>query len=510
RDFEFAGKYNLTILPVVIPKGEDLLHWRPSEAYTGEGVLAHSDFLNGLNVEQAKARLIQELEKTGAGKAETTYRLRDWGISRQRYWGCPIPVIHCESCGIVAVPEKDLPVELPKDVKFDKPGNPLDHHPTWKHVNCPKCAKPARRETDTFDTFFESSWYFARYCSPQAPEGINKAAANYWLPVDQYIGGVEHAILHLLYARFFTRALKACGYVNCDEPFAALLTQGMICHETYKDQKGQWLYPEEVEKNSATQAIKLADKTPVTIGRSEKMSKSKRNVVDPERIIEAYGADAVRLFMLSDTPPERDLDWSDAGIDGAWRYINKLYRLVMDTLSQLPPPHQPAPNALNEKAMELRRTAHKSVKTVEDDYRNFRFNRAVARIRELSNAIGDFSAKDGNDNWALREAIDILVQLIYPVAPHVAEELWQELGHQTCLAKSAWPGFDTTLTIDESVTIAVQINGKLRGTLSLPRDTDEAAAKAAALALPSVARALEGQDVRKVIIVPNRIVNLVV
>ncbi|MBR1945986.1 MAG: class I tRNA ligase family protein, partial [Alphaproteobacteria bacterium] len=434
------------------------------------------------------------------------YRLRDWGISRQRYWGCPIPVIHCEHCGIVPVPEKDLPVMLPQDVTFEASGgNPLERHPTWKHTVCPVCGKPALRETDTFDTFFESSWYFARYASPYETDcGFKKNAANHWLPVDQYIGGIEHAVLHLLYARFFTKALRDCGYLDIDEPFKGLFTQGMVCHETYKDQNGDWLFPTEVEKKPDGTAVKISDGTPVTVGRVEKMSKSKYNLVDPETILSTYGADAARVFMLSDTPPERDLEWTEAGIDGAWRYVNRLWRMALACSAEVSKPEK-----LSAAADKLVRLAHKTVALVTEDLDKLRFNVALARMRELTNAIGELKIADDGDKYAYRFAFETLVRLMSPVAPHIAEEMWHNLGHDTLLTAEKWPEADKALMADDTVTIAVQVMGKMRGTIEIAKDSGDEAVKAAALALPTVQAQLEGKTIRKVIVVKNKIINIV-
>jgi len=437
------------------------------------------------------------------------YRLRDWGVSRQRYWGCPIPIIHCEHCGIVPVPEDQLPVTLPEDVTFDQPGNPLDRHPTWKHVACPSCGGEARRETDTFDTFFESSWYFARFCSPRAKGAFDRAAVDRWLPVDQYVGGIEHAVLHLLYSRFFVRALKRCGYLGIDEPFAGLFTQGMVTHQTYRDAHGAWLYPTEVSRDDQGVWTTLAGGAPVTAGRIEKMSKSKRNTVDPQVIIDTYGADAARLFILSDSPPDRDMEWTEAGIEGAWRYLQQLWRLVTEAPVALPAAGSPPPNGFSPAAEGLRRALHKTIAGVGDDLERFHFNKAVARIRELTNLIGKIDGTGQGEAWALREAFDGVVRLIGPMVPHVGEALWQHLGHEGLLADAPWPKADPALLIDDTATVAVQVNGKLRATILLPRDTDEATAREAALADANVARALEGRTVRKVIVVPNRIVNVV-
>ncbi len=512
RDLDFARKYDLPVRPVVIPDGEDAATFTVGdEAYVGDGRLANSDFLDGMTVPEAKAEATRRLAAKGEGEGEITYRLRDWGVSRQRYWGCPIPIIHCPSCGPVPVPEHDLPVHLPDDVTFDKPGNPLAHHPTWKHVACPTCGGAAERETDTFDTFFESSWYFARYCSPHANVPFERAAADYWLPVDQYVGGIEHAVLHLLYSRFFTRAMKRCGYIGISEPFDGLLTQGMVCHETYRDTHGRWLYPEEIRREQGSVVVKTADGSPVTVGRSEKMSKSKKNVVDPQTIIDAYGADTVRLFIVSDSPPERDLDWSDAGIDGAWRYLGRLWRLVEDAIDVLPPAGAPAPAGIGDGvALAARRVIHKAIRDVTDDIDRLHFNRMVARLRELTNAVSELAGDDDAMRWVRREGIETLVRLAAPTVPHIAEQLWTMLGHGRMLVATPWPEPEADLVVDETVTVAVQVNGKLRGTVALPVDAGQDTAKAAALALPGVETAIAGKPVRKVIVVPNRIVNVVV
>ncbi|NQW08890.1 MAG: leucine--tRNA ligase, partial [Alphaproteobacteria bacterium] len=374
RDLDFARKYGLEVITVVSPEGNEDFPI-DNEAYVDDGILVNSDFLDGLGVEKAKSVAIDRLEAGGAGIKAVNYRLRDWGVSRQRYWGCPIPVVHCPDCGIVPVPEAELPVVLPDDVDLGGAGNPLERHPTWKNVACPTCAKPARRETDTFDTFFESSWYFARFCSPHAEEPLTRDAVDYWLPVDQYIGGIEHAVLHLLYSRFFTRALKKCGYLGIKEPFDGLLTQGMVCHETYKDAAGNWLFPEQVESADG----------PVIVGRSEKMSKSQKNVVDPESIIGSYGADTARLFMLSDSPPERDLDWTDAGIEGAGRYVNRLWRLINQPENEFADIGTEKPDVLSDAALATEKTIHMTIASVSTDLEKFHFNKAVARIRELTN-----------------------------------------------------------------------------------------------------------------------------
>ncbi len=508
RDYDFAKKYNLPITQVI--DGGEI----ETESHTGAGKLINSDFLDGMTIEEAKAEIIKRVESLDTGKATTNYRLRDWGISRQRYWGCPIPIIYCETCGPVPVPAKHLPVELPKDISFDKPGNPLSHHPTWKHTNCPHCNAPAVRETDTFDTFFESSWYQFRYCDPKntdLPTATDKA--DYWLPagggVDQYIGGVEHAVLHLLYARFFTKAMRDCGFVNTSEPFTGLFTQGMVTHETYQDSNGKWLFPSQVDL-SKDQATKLDDGTPVTVGPIIKMSKSKKNVIDPQDIIDTYGADAARLFILSDSPPERDLECTESGIEGAWKYINRLHRLMHDALPTLPPTQTGQPNSFSDTTNNLRAQAHKAIIGVADDIEKFQMNKAVARIRELSNAIQSFKPTNDADQWALREALEILTQIIAPMTPHIAEELWSALGHNNLLTQTPWPTADKNLLIADTIQMAIQVNGKVRGQITIAAKATEDQVRKIALNEPNVIKTIEGKQIRKFIYVPERIVNIVV
>ena len=509
RDLDFARKYGLPVKPVVLPPDADPATFAiADEAYTGPGKAYNSSFLDGMNTQNATKAAIKKIEELGAGKGTVQYRLRDWCVSRQRYWGCPIPIIHCETCGAVPVPDKDLPVQLPDDVSFDKPGNPLDHHPTFKHVNCPQCGKPARRETDTCDTFVDSSWYFARYCSATCEDKpVDPRDVDYWLPVDQYVGGVEHAILHLLYARFFTRAMKATGHVKLDEPFTGLFTQGMICHESYKDENGQWLYPEEVKRNADGSGVHAETGRPVTIGRIEVMSKSKKNVVDPGKIINAYGADTARLFMLSDSPPERDIEWSEAGVEGAWRYVSRLWRQVTEPKIAL---EKTMPATLGEKALALRQTIHRTIVDFTQDIERFHFNRAVARARELSNALDTLDGNSAGEGAVLREGLETLVRLLNPMLPHITEELWQLLSHETMLVETSWPKADPALLVETSVTVAIQVNGKLRATIELPKDTNNKEAETAALAEENVIRAMEGKALKKVIVVPNKIVNIVV
>ncbi|MEE8393019.1 MAG: leucine--tRNA ligase, partial [Rhodospirillales bacterium] len=511
RDLDFAGKYGLDVIPVVAPPEEGESGFViTDEAYVGEGIMINSDFINGMSIGDAKSKIADRLEKAGAGMRAVNFRLRDWGVSRQRYWGCPIPIIHCPDCGAVPVSQSDLPVTLPEDADLECAGNPLEHHPTWKDVDCPTCSKPARRETDTFDTFFESSWYFARFCSPHSENALDRSAIDYWMPVDQYIGGIEHAVLHLLYSRFFMRALKQCGYTDIKEPFSGLLTQGMVCHETYTDMKtGEWVFPQDLQLDDDVLTNSRTGNR-VSAGRSEKMSKSKKNVVDPEAIIDAYGADTARLFMLSDSPPDRDLDWADAGIEGAWRYINRLWRMVTQPLVNFPPANSPRPGRLSPAAAKVNQAIHKTIAWVSEDLDRFHFNKAVARIRELSNLLDGLNAKDDGAPWVGRQGAETITRLIGPMMPHIAEELWRQLGYETMLADMPWPAIDETLLEDENVTIAVQVNGKLRGTVELPKDCDEESARNAALALPNVARTVGDKPVRKVIVVPDRIINVVI
>jgi len=509
RDLDFARKYGLPVIPVVLPRGEDPAQFTIGDtAYVEDGTIFNSGFLDGLSVPDAKRAVGERLEQLGRGERTIAYRLRDWGVSRQRYWGCPIPIIHCAKCGIVPVPEQDLPVTLPRDVSFNEPGNPLDRHPTWKYVTCPTCHGPARRETDTFDTFFESSWYFLRFCSARAPVAFDRAAAEYWMPVDQYIGGVEHAVLHLLYSRFFTRALKRCGYIDLDEPFAGLFTQGMVLHQTYQNSGDEWLFPKEVTEEDGG---RLVDPTgrPVSIGRLEKMSKSKKNVVDLDDVVDTYGADTARFYLLSDSPPERDLEWTATGIEGIWRYVNRLWRLVSEPAAVLPPPGSAMPTHLTPALIDTRRLVHKTIAAVTDDLDKFRFNRAVARIRELTNALEDLPAAEPGAGAVLREGLEAATRLLGPMMPHLAEEMWQTLGHTEMIADTAWPKADPDLARDGQVTIAVQVNGKLRGTVELPRDATAGDVEQAALALPQVAHQLAGRAPKKIVVVPNRIVNLV-
>ena len=517
RDLEFARKYHLDVMPVVLPPGANPAHYTVGkEAYVGTGTAFNSDFLNGLDVDAAKRAAIDRLEQLGIGKGVTNWRLRDWGMSRQRYWGCPIPVIHCDACGVVPVPADQLPVRLPDDVTFDRPGNPLDYHPTWKHVACPSCNAPARRETDTCDTFVDSAWYFARFCSPTADAPMLKDAVDHWMPVDQYIGGIEHAILHLLYARFFTRGMKDTGHISVEEPFAGLFTQGMVNHESYRSADNRWLYPEEVEKRPDGTVVLRETGEPVIVGRVEAMSKSRRNTIDPGAIIARYGADTARWFILSDNPPERDMELTESGAAGAFRFIQRVFRHAeaLDGIRT-----EMMPDGFGPAGRTLRRATHRCIAAVTEALEGFAFNVAVARLYELANAITDAEravAQSGGPEaglaWARREAMEMLARLSSPMMPHLAEEVYARLfpdnGH--LVAELTWPEADPALLVADSVTIAVQVGGKLRGTIEVPPDAAAELVVAAAEADPNVVRALEGKRIVKRVHVPNRIVNFVV
>lgn len=522
RDLDFANKYNLKVTPVVLPAGEDAANFTISKtAFTDDGVLVNSQFLDGLTPEAAFNEVANRLESTDLfgkpqGTRKTQFRLRDWGISRQRYWGCPIPMIHCDTCGTVPVARDQLPVKLPDDVTFDRPGNPLDRHESWRHVNCPKCGEKARRETDTMDTFVDSSWYFARFTAPWENEPTDRKIADSWLPVDQYIGGVEHAILHLLYSRFFTRAMKVAGHLDVEEPFKGLFTQGMVVHETYKH-NGQWVSPADIrieDKNGVRSATMLDSGEPVEIGSIEKMSKSKKNVVDPDDIISSYGADTARWFTLSDSPPERDVVWTEAGAEGAHRFVQRIWRLISDAAENL---KDVAPKAAYEgDAAQISKAAHKTVKAVGDDIEKIVFNRAVARLYELLNVLaGPLQAiangkADDVTKAATREATNMFIAMIAPMMPHLAEQCHAVLNGEGLVATSAWPVVDEALLVENDIVLPVQINGKKRGDLTIARDADQATVQAAVLSLDFVQAALNGNAPKKLVVVPQRIVNVVV
>jgi leucyl-tRNA synthetase len=499
RDLDFARKYDLKVTRVVAEGDDTDPHFVGNVAYTGPGRIVNSHFLDGMSVEDAKAAVIGHAEAESWGKGTTVWRLRDWGVSRQRYWGTPIPFIHCDDCGVVPVPKDQLPVKLPEDVSFDVPGNPLERHPTWKHVNCPSCGKPARRETDTLDTFVDSSWYFIRFASQPDDQPFDRAIAEQWLPVGQYIGGVEHAILHLLYARFWTRALARIGKIGVTEPFKGLFTQGMVTHETYSitdPESGQpvWFNPAEVHRiDDGSMVVTGSGGVKVEVGRVIKMSKSKKNVVDPDEIIDQYGADAVRWFMLSDSPPERDLPWTEAGIEGCWRFINRLWRLVDGIEADAQGEDKP-----------LDRKLHQAIAGIAADIEALGFNKAVAKLHDLANSI-----EKANATASKATAIRTMVRLIAPMAPHIAEEAWTKIGGEGLVADAAWPTVNPALLIEDEVKIAVQVNGKLRDTLVVAKGLDKAALEAVALASDKVVRSLDGATPKKVIVVPDRLVNIV-
>ncbi|MGJ5178017.1 leucine--tRNA ligase [Bradyrhizobium oligotrophicum] len=523
RDLDFVNKYGLGNTPVVCPEGQDPASFVITDtAFDGDGRMINSRFLDGMTIAQAKDEVAKRLESeqrggAAVGERQVNFRLRDWGISRQRYWGCPIPVIHCPTCDVVPVPAQDLPVVLPDDVSFDKPGNALDHHPSWKHVTCPKCGAKATRETDTMDTFVDSSWYFARFTDPwNEASPTTPVVANRMMPVDQYIGGVEHAILHLLYSRFFTRAMKATGHVAMDEPFAGMFTQGMVVHETYQKADGTFVNPAEVKieiGGNGRRAVLTATGEDITIGPIEKMSKSKKNTVDPDDIIESYGADVARWFMLSDSPPDRDVIWSDERVQGAARFVQRLWRLVNESVaaSQDAPSSRPA--TFGPDALALRKAAHGALDKVTGGIERLHFNVCLAHIREFANALADVLARPAKPApdlaWAISEAAGILVQLFSPMMPHLAEECWQVLGRTGLISEASWPQIERDLLVEDSVTLVVQVNGKKRGEVTVTSNAQNPEIESAVLALDAVKLALDGKPVRKVIIVPKRIVNVV-
>ena len=508
RDLDFARVYDLSVKPVVLPKDENPDIFKiADEAWTGDGIMFNSDFLNGLDSVQAKQKAISKLVELNKGKSETVYRLRDWGISRQRYWGCPIPIVHCDSCGVVPVKESDLPITLPQDVKFDKLGNQLEHHPSWKKTKCPNCDKDAVRETDTFDTFFESSWYYARFVDANNKnEAFSKEKVNKWLPVDQYIGGIEHAVLHLLYARFFNRALKKCGYHDISEPFEGLFTQGMVCHETYQNKNGEWVNTNDIIKNG-NKAYHKDTNEEIKVGRSIKMSKSKKNVIDPDDIINTYGADTARLFMISDSPPERDLEWTESGIEGCWRYVSRVWRLVQNNLQKIKDVDENTD--LSDAGIDLEIKVHKTIKLVYDTIEELGFNRAIAHIRSLTNDIEQAKLKD-SDNRILKFALENLIIMLSPITPHLCEELWGVIGNEASILSVSYPDYDESKLSDSKISVGVQVNGKLRGQINISPDVDKDTMTNIALELESVKKIMGENSPKKVIAIPGKIVNIVI
>ncbi|HEX8978085.1 MAG TPA: leucine--tRNA ligase [Parasulfuritortus sp.] len=511
RDFAFAQKYALPIKAVIKPTDGELELPLPA-AYTEHGVLFDSGDFSGRTSEDAIEKIALVLKNLGLGERRTTFRLRDWGISRQRYWGCPIPIIHCPSCGDVPVPEDQLPVVLPEDVKIDV-GSPLKKMPEWSNCACPKCGGKAERETDTMDTFVESSWYYARYACPDLDKGMLDERANYWLPVDQYIGGIEHAILHLLYARFFHKLMRDVGLVNSNEPFANLLTQGMVVAETYyreqPDGKKLWLNPADVETVDGVHLLK-ADGKPVIAGGTEKMSKSKNNGVDPQALIDKYGADTARLFMMFAAPPEQSLEWSDAGVEGAHRFLKRLWKMVYDHIEQ------GAANAysggeLSDALKDFRRQLHQTIQKVTDDIeRRKQFNTAIAANMELMNAMAKLEGEDSLTRSLRQEALEAIVLMLAPIVPHICRVLIKALRPGACLVGAAWPTVDESALVQDEIELVLQVNGKLRGKLKVAAAAAKEAIEAAALASPEVQKHMEGKPAKKVVVVPGRLVNIVV
>ena len=498
RDYDFAKKYNIDIIPVIETK-EKL-------PYIGDGIHINSEFLNGLDTKNAIGRSIEELEKLKIGKETITYRIRDWGVSRQRYWGCPIPIIFCKKCGEVPVSEDDLPINLPEDINFDTKGNPLDAHPTWKHTKCPNCNEPAARETDTFDTFFESSWYFARFTDLNAREAFSKDALNYWMPVDQYIGGVEHAVMHLLYSRFFMRALKSIKMVNFTEPFVSLQTQGMVCHQTFKTKNSnKWVFPSDVSSNK-NEFFHLETNEAVVPGRIEKMSKSKKNVVDPQKIIDSFGADTARFFMLSDSPPDRDMEWSDSGVEGSWRFLNKLWKFVHNL--EVINVKTSLPSKLSNQNKELLTDLNIAIQEITKSIESFTFNIAVASIRTLFNKLSSYKVSTDEDNSILLFVTNKLLIMINPMAPHLAEELWQTLNNEGMICHANWPEVNDVFLEKNNVKIPIQVNGKMRAVIEVPPDLNKEDLEKLALNEKNVLKFLNGSP-KKSIIIPNRIINFV-
>ena len=506
RDFEFAKKYNLNILQVIKNKkiSEDL-----DEAYTGEGELINSDFLNGMSVEEAKKCVIAKLEELELGKKEINYRLRDWGISRQRYWGCPIPIMYREDGEVIPVPDHELPVILPVDIDFTKPGNPLERHPTWKFTTCSETGLKAVRETDTLDTFVDSSWYFMKYCSDDIKSSnFNDEDLNYWMSVDQYVGGVEHAILHLLYSRFFSKALKSSGIGNINEPFKGLFTQGMVCHETFKTKKGEWVLPSNV-KEKDHRFFHYETNEEIIRGPSESMSKSKKNVIDPEAIISMYGADTARWFMLSDSPPGRDINWSESGVRGSWKFINKVWTIINKNKNLFSTEIETSENN-SQKYNDIKKITHKILKDVTISIETFQMNVAVAKIYELTNFISTFEPDNNNDKYALRESLVILIRILEPMIPHIAEECWSIIGGKKLLSDQSWPIFNEKYIQDDMVQIVIQVNGKKRAILEIENDSEQDKVINKLKNIENIQILKDLNDVKKIIFVKNKILNIVI
>ena len=499
RDLDFANKYKLDVIQVIQPdKGEP---FDGINAYVGDGKLINSEFLNGLSIKDAKEKIIKKLEEFKIGKGTINYRLRDWGISRQRYWGCPIPILYREDGEILTVPDDQLPVELPEDIDLSSPGNPLEKHPTWKYTTCPETGMKAIRETDTLDTFVDSAWYFLRFCSPHNSElPFDDDEISYWMPVDQYVGGIEHAILHLLYARFFTKALNL---KNISEPFKSLFTQGMVCHNTYKNQNGVWVYPEDVQENSQG-LVQISTGETVIEGPNEAMSKSKKNVIDPESIIASYGADSARWFMLSDSPPERDINWSLSGIQGSWKFCQKIHSLVEKNLSLFSENNEVSQT--NIKKSQLLSEVHKCLKDITDSIEKFQMNVSVAKIYEIVNHL----SKGSDDKAAIKQGLEILIRVIEPMMPHLAEECWSMMMKKNVLSEEPWPEVNEEYTVKSSSTIVIQINGKRRGELNTKIGITENEVMEEIMNIKNISETLKDKEIKKVIFVKDKIINLVI
>jgi leucyl-tRNA synthetase len=500
RDLDFARKYDLIVTPVVCPTDQNPDTFSiKEEAYTGVGNLINSRFLDGLTIEEGKSEVIRRISEQGMGQATINYRLRDWGVSRQRYWGCPIPVIHCENCGVVAEKKENLPIKLPKDVSFDKPGNPLDRHEEWRNCICPSCGSAALRETDTMDTFVDSSWYYARFTAPDSMTPTSEKEANYWMNVDQYIGGVEHAILHLLYSRFFARAMNATGHLpkKAIEPFNALFTQGMVCHATYQDSDGKWLNPDDIKQSESGEYITL-DGQKVTVGQSIKMSKSKKNVVDPDDIIDQYGADTARWFVMSDSPPERDVEWTASGAEAAWKHLQRVWRLTVEITEDN--------SEDTSKDIELEKAKNIAIDAVTNGVEGFAFNKSIAALYQFTNIL----AKSNASKNAKIDAMLTMAQLMQPMTPHLAEEIWTTLGGDGLVTEAKWPVLDASMLINDTIVIPIQVNGKRRDEIQVSVDLRKDEIEKIVLERQSVLRILDGNVPKKIIVVPGKIVNVVI
>ena len=511
RDLDFANKYNIEVIPVLMPKNDNEKYTITDEAYTGDGTLINSDYLDGLNIKDAQALVIRKLESLKIGSKKTNFRLRDWGISRQRYWGCPIPIIYREDGEIICLSQEHLPIELPEDIDLSSPGNPLENHPTWKYTKCPLTGMNAIRETDTLDTFVDSAWYFLRFCSAENNnEAFNENDINYWMPVDQYVGGVEHAILHLLYSRFFTRALNKTEQIKFKEPFSGLFTQGMVCHETYKSKSGEWIYPSDLYEKDKKYFLKVSDEE-IVRGPIESMSKSKKNVVDPENIIDEYGADTARLFMLSDSPPERDINWSLSGINGAWKFTQKFWRTVSNSKNIFNINIRNKPDKFDRISINFRKKIHKYLKLITNSIENFQMNVAVAKIHEMNNELTSFIPDNESQKWAKKEALNILLRVAEPMMPHLAEECWKQIGNSKSIIEVPWPLYEEALITEDEALIIIQINGKKKAEIHVANNMEEKHVYSAALNLENIQNIITSETIiKKKIFIPNKILNIVI